>query len=268
MAPQLGFLHLMGSYWTAAIVCCGSRFFSGVRTQPTGTTMRVASMRDEGHKFQLNRAPSRSSADMKSHPDIASRVRSLVRLLVGLLRRHWLSGHTACTQKEFDDARDTPRRAQRASQKMFGLSKESSKKKNNDREWGRVSTTQHSPDDLVTSFIHFLSLLSHCHSLFFFPFSFSFSFIVIMLSLSFLFLFLNLDYLHYKVSILTLFLILFHCDSLYLYPFSFVSNCHSLLRSYCTAHCSLLYLYPFSFSNLFHCYYYFWSTCICSLAWT
>ena len=35
--------------------------FKGVYKAPIGTTMRVASKREEGQTFQLNRTPSRSS---------------------------------------------------------------------------------------------------------------------------------------------------------------------------------------------------------------
>ena len=62
MAPQL--LQRIGSY------CRGggapSIFLNGVYRQPIGTTMRVASSRDDGHTCQASRAPSRSSPATKS----------------------------------------------------------------------------------------------------------------------------------------------------------------------------------------------------------
>ena len=56
-APQP--VHRIGSYGSAGGI--PSIRFSGVYRQPSGTTMRVASMRVDGHTFQLKRTPFCSS---------------------------------------------------------------------------------------------------------------------------------------------------------------------------------------------------------------
>lgn len=58
MALQVVRLQSTGSYCTGGR---SGRSFKGVRRQARGTTILVASRRLEGHTFQLNRTPSRSS---------------------------------------------------------------------------------------------------------------------------------------------------------------------------------------------------------------
>lgn len=57
-ARQVARLHRTGSYWMGGR---SGRSFKGVIRAATGTTMRVASSRLDGHTFQLKRTPSRSS---------------------------------------------------------------------------------------------------------------------------------------------------------------------------------------------------------------
>ena len=58
MALHEDLAQATGSYWIGGK---SGRSFRGVYKTPKGTTIRVASNRDEGHTFQLSRIPSRSS---------------------------------------------------------------------------------------------------------------------------------------------------------------------------------------------------------------
>ena len=66
-------LHMIGSYGSSGSSGIG---FSGVYRQPSGTTMRVASRREDGHTFHEKRTPSVASASWKSVM-VASHDRSL-----------------------------------------------------------------------------------------------------------------------------------------------------------------------------------------------
>lgn len=57
-ARQVARLHSTGSYWMGGR---SGRSLRGVNRAATGTTMRVASRRLDGHTFQLKRTPSLSS---------------------------------------------------------------------------------------------------------------------------------------------------------------------------------------------------------------
>jgi hypothetical protein len=63
LSTALHSVHTTGAYGSTGISGMG---FTGVHTAPKGSTTRVASIREDGHAFQLSRTPSRCSKAAKS----------------------------------------------------------------------------------------------------------------------------------------------------------------------------------------------------------